>query len=70
MRAEVIEAASIAKEKISLIYQSLHENALNTQTDEGFLEMDLQSYDRCYHLDYATLTAYLDIEHARLEKDY
>lgn len=67
LQADVRKAADAANQNISFIYQRLHESAHNAQTDEGFLEIDLQSYDRCYHFDLPTLTAYLETEHHRLE---
>ena len=38
----------------------IHENVYNEETDEGYLEIDVQQYDKCYHIDFDGIKACLE----------
>lgn len=50
-RDEMLEAAEEIQTRIINIYQRFRDTAFNAQTDEGYLEIDIVQYERCFHID-------------------
>ena len=47
----------------------IHENAYNETTDEGYLEIELTQYDKCYHIDFDGIKTCLDEEVDRIRNE-
>lgn len=56
--------------RITLIYRTLQANVYNDQTDEGYLELDIESYEKCFHCEIDTIQSQLDEEVFRLRNEY
>ena len=48
----------------------LHENQYNDVTDEGYLETQIDAYEKCFHVEMETVQSYLDEEVYRLRNEY
>ena len=55
LREELMTATEDVQAKITLIYQILHDNVYNEQTDEGYLETDIRKYEQCFHVDLSSV---------------
>lgn len=52
------------------MYNRLHENVFSEKSDEGYLEIEVENYERCYHVDVNRMQSMLDTEVERLRNEY
>ena len=69
LRAEILELNAEIKEKQEIVLQKIHQNVYNEMTDEGYLEIDVSEYEKCYHIDFDGIRACLDEEVDRLRNE-
>ena len=55
LREELMTATEDVQSKIIWIYQILHDNVYNEQTDEGYLETEIEMYEKCFHVQLETV---------------
>ena len=48
LRERVMYETEEIKTRIINVYHLLDDNIYNTQTDDGYLEIDILNYERCY----------------------
>ena len=70
LREELIQSTEEIQTKIVNLYNRLHENVYSEQTDEGYLEIQMESYEKCFHVDLTSMQNYLDEEVLRLRNEY
>ena len=51
LREELVDSTQEIQRKIINIYNRFRENVYSEQTDEGFLEIEVESYEKCFHVD-------------------
>lgn len=51
LREDLMSQTEEVQNRVTLIYRLLQANVYNDQTDEGYLELDIESYERCFHVD-------------------
>jgi len=50
LREELMVATEDVESRIIHIYNRLHDNVYSEQTDEGYLEIEVEKYERCFHV--------------------
>ena len=65
-----MNATEEVQTKIIYIYQILNDNIYNDQTDDGYLEIDIDLYEKCFHVELETVQSQLDDEVIRLRNEY
>ena len=69
IREEILELNTDIKTKQEYILKRIHDNMYNEQNDEGYLEIDVREYEKCYHIDFEGIKACLDEEVDRLRNE-
>ena len=70
LREDIMAVAEEVQIKVTNIYNMVHENIFNEQTDEGYLEIEQQLYEKCFTVRVDTIQNYLDEEVLRLRTEY
>ena len=70
LREDIMAVAEEVQIKVTNIYNMVHENIFNEQTDEGYLEIEQQLYEKCFTVRVDTIQTYLDEEVLRLRTEY
>ena len=70
LREDIMAVAEEVQIKVTTIYNMVHENIFNEQTDEGYLEIEQQLYEKCFTVRVDTIQNYLDEEVLRLRTEY
>ena len=70
LREELVSATEDIQQRIINIYNRFRENVFSEQTDEGYLEIQVDSYEKCFHVDLNAVQSMLDEEVMRLRNEY
>ena len=70
LREELVNATEDIQQRIINIYNRFRENVYSEQTDEGYLEIQVDSYEKCFHVELNAVQSMLDEEVMRLRNEY
>ena len=70
LREDLMSMTEDVFNRVQHIYRILQANAYNEVTDEGYLEMDIESYEKCFLVELEKVQTQLDEEVYRLRNEY